>query len=94
MTKPLLIHWGSISDLWAHVPAYQKPCVRLSSSSKGYCYIYPDGTLDLRTAEGTYDDPLGAFGPQSYQFWIALIEEARSVAKHYYGEAWGESTTG
>ena len=91
MTQPSLVYWESISDLWAHVPAHLKPCVRLSCSGKGYCYLYPDGTLDLRTAEGGYNEACGAFGPESYGFWLALLEEARSVARHYYGEQWGAS---
>ena len=90
MAKPVLVHWENISDIWAHVPAHLKPCVRLSCPDRGYCYLYPDGTMDLRTAEGSYQDPCGAFGPQGYQFWIALLEEARNVARHYYGDAWGE----
>lgn len=90
MAKPTLAYWENISDIWAHVPAHLKPCVRLSCPDRGYCYLYPDGTLDLRTAEGSYQDPCGAFGPQGYQFWFALLEEARNVARHYYGDAWGE----
>ena len=91
MAKPVLRHWESISDIWAHVPAHLKPCVRLSCPDKGYCYLYPDGTLDLRTAEGSYTDPRGAFGPRGFEFWVELLEEARGVARHYYGDAWGEA---
>jgi hypothetical protein len=90
MAQPALTYWDSVSDIWAHAPAHHKPCVRLSASGKGYCYIYPDGTLDLRTAEGDYNDPCGAFGPQDYHFWLALLEEALGVARHYYGQGWGE----
>jgi hypothetical protein len=67
--------------------------VRLSCTDRGYCYLYPDGTLDLRTAGGSYTDPLGAFGPRGYQFWVELLEEARAVARHYYGADWGEQAT-
>jgi len=75
-TKPALTKWEM---LWDGDSTKQ---IQLQNSYEATCTLFPDGTLNLKT------DPEGRI-QMSYSSLIALLEEARLVARHYYGESWG-----
>jgi hypothetical protein len=66
--------------VWDHDPTKQ---VQLQNSYVATCTLFPDGTLNLKS------DPEGRL-QLPYSDLIVLLEEARAVARHYYGEQWGE----
>lgn len=74
-TPPLKL-WETV---WASTP---EKSVELQNSYQGSCRLYPDGRMELRSdREGSWVMP--------YQAWLALLEEAREVARFYYGDGWG-----
>jgi hypothetical protein len=76
--KPTLSKWEM---LWDYDPSKQ---IELQNSYVATCTLFPDGTLNLKS------DPEGRI-QMRYGDLIALLEEARTVAVHYYGESWGKT---
>lgn len=77
MSKPQLLEWEMI---WHTNPSVS---VQLQTSYVATCTLFPDGTLNLKS------DPEGRLQVPYYKL-INMIEEARIVARHFYGEQWGE----
>lgn len=75
--KPQLIKWEMV---WDSNPASQ---VQLQNSYEATCTLYPDGRMNLKS------DPEGQLC-KSFAGLIELLEEARDVARFYYGDGWGK----
>lgn len=77
MSKPQLLEWEM---LWDSNPSVS---VQLQSSYVATCTLFPDGSLNLKS------DPEGRL-QVPYSKLVHMIQEARDVARYFYGEQWGQ----
>ena len=92
MKQPTLKYWSSIHDWMAEHPKYPSVSLLTSHDQGISCTLRPDGTMELSTSSGGgHGDPRLDADGMIYDDWINLINEAKAVSEHYWGEDNGKT---